>query len=321
VTAVLSEFDIIARYFQRPPKTALLGVGDDCALVKAPEGVALAISTDMLVEGVHFFPDVDPSSLGHKALAVNLSDLAAMGAEPRWATLALALPAAEPRWLEGFSRALFELAGRHQLELIGGDTTRGPLNICITVIGLSPPGLALRRDGARAGDDIWLSGRTGEAALAVAAKRGTLQLPAAELASCEQRLHWPQPRVALGLALRGVASGAIDVSDGLVQDAGHLCERSVLAAEVQLDLLPVAPAVAAAGDAGQQAMLAGGDDYELCFTAATSRRGRIEDLARTLELPLTRIGRMVEGSPGVRVLDASGATLSLGRRGFDHFRP
>src|SRR5579871_3391226 len=271
----MNEFEIIARFFARPPKTALLGVGDDCALVKAPDGLALAVTTDMLVEGVHFLRGVDPHSLGHKALAVNLSDLAAMGADPRWGTLALALPSADESWLAGFARGLFELAGRYQLELIGGDTTRGPLNVCITVMGLSPPGLALRRDGARAGDDVWLSGRTGEAALAVAAQRGALSLSDEHLAACRRRLDWPEPRVALGMALRQVATSAIDISDGLVQDLGHVCERSGLSACLQTALIPRAPAVTAAGDAGTQAMLGGGDDYELCFTAPPSQRERI----------------------------------------------
>lgn len=316
---VVSEFDIIARYFERPPRTALIGVGDDCALVKPPDGLALAVTSDMLLEGVHFFAGVSPLALGHKALAVNLSDLAAMGAEPRWATLALALPAADEGWLEQFSSGFFALAERYRLELVGGDTTRGPLTICITALGLSPPGLALRRDGACPADDVWLSGSTGEAALAVAALRGEIDLAPADRGSCMRRLDWPEPRVELGCALRSIANSAIDVSDGLLQDLGHICERSKVAAEILLDSLPVTPAVGAAGAIGVQAMLAGGDDYELCFTAPAARREAIDAIGARLGISLARIGRIVSGPPAVSVLDAQGRPLAPARRGFDHF--
>ena len=243
-----------------------------------------------------------------------------MGADPRWVTLALALPGVDERWLEGFSRGFFELAGRERVELIGGDTTRGPLTISITAIGLSPPGLALRRDGARPGDDIWLSGRTGEAALAVAVRRGALQLPAELLRVCRQRLDWPQPRNALGLALRGIAASAIDVSDGLLQDLGHLCERSGIGARLELARLPVSPAVSAAGAAGLQAMLSGGDDYELCFTASPAQRERLAGVAAGQGVALTRIGQMSAGPAVVTLLDAAGAAVTPAQRGFDHFR-
>ncbi len=319
-----SEFELIGRYFTRPSRTAALGVGDDCALVRQPDGLALAITTDMLVESVHFFPDVDPESLGHKTLAVNLSDLAAMGAEPRWATLALALPAIDEVWVAAFARGLFALAEREGVELIGGDTTRGPLNLCMTLIGLSPTGLALRRDGACPGDDIWLSGATGEAALAVAHRRGTVLLEEADRVACTRRLEWPQPRTALGKALRGVASSAIDVSDGLVQDLGHICERSGVGAQLVAADLPRAAAVRHQGEAGLTALLAGGDDYELLFTAPPDLRDRVARIGLVCDVPVTRVGviiptPLVGEHARVTVLDERGGALALGATGFDHF--
>ena len=313
------EFELIGRYFTRPARTALLGVGDDCALVKQPDGLALAISTDMLVEGVHFDPAVDPESLGHKAMAVNLSDLAAMGAEPRWATLAIALPAVREDWLAAFSRGLFTLAERFGVDLIGGDTTRGPLTLSITVIGTSPPGLALRRDGAQPGDDIWLSGCTGEAGLGLAVRAGALKLPPDVARACLRRLDWPEPRVALGRALRGVAHSAIDVSDGLLQDLGHICERSSLAARIEADRLPRAQAVALSGERGMQALLAGGDDYELCFTAASKDRELVLAAAARLGVAVSRIGTLSEGTVGVTLFGPGGQEPLPVLRGYDHF--
>jgi thiamine-monophosphate kinase len=222
----MGEFDLIQRYFTRPVRRAALGVGDDCALVQPAPGMQLAISSDMLVEGRHFLPTVDPARLGHKALAVNLSDLAACGAQPLALTLALALPSADAAFLEPFARGLLALADAHGIELVGGDTTRGPLNICITVMGEVPPGQALLRSGARAGDDVWVSGNMGDARLALEVFRGTLQLPAEVFEACRARMELPTPRVALGLALRGVATAAIDISDGLVGDLGHVLQRS-----------------------------------------------------------------------------------------------
>jgi thiamine-monophosphate kinase len=317
-----SEFDIIRRYFTRPVKRALLGVGDDCALIAAEAGTVFAVSTDMLVEGRHFHAGADADKLGHKALAVNLSDLAAMGAAPRYATLALALPEADESWLAQFSQGLLRLADAFGVELIGGDTTRGPRNISITVIGTVPPELALRRDGARVGDELWLSGASGDAALALAHLDGHIRLADAALAHCLARLHTPVPCVALGLALRGIATSAIDVSDGLVADVGHIAERSGVAIELRYAALPRSRAFHACADArlAAECLLAGGDDYELAFTASPDARQRVASLAAELGLTLTRIGSVGAGEPGlVSVYDASGALMQIARKGFDHF--
>jgi len=318
---VPGEFELVARYFTRPAPSAALGVGDDCALVKPPAGLMLAVTTDALVEGTHFLPGADPRRLGHKALAVNLSDLAAMGADPRWFLLAIALPEADERWLAPFSAGLFALADAHGVELIGGDTTRGPRMLAITAIGTLPAGYALRRDAAAAGDEVWLSGATGEAALGLAHLRGELELPAAVAAACVARLETPQPRVALGKRLRGIAAAAIDVSDGLLADLGHVAEQSRLAAELDYEAIPRAGAFAACGDAAlaDACVLAGGDDYELVFTAPPDRAGEVEAAGRAAGVAVTRIGRMVAGAPEVRVRDRTGRRIEVSRRGFDHF--
>jgi len=317
-----SEFDIIRRYFTRPVKRALLGVGDDCALISPATGMVFAVSTDMLVEGRHFLAGADAARLGHKALAVNLSDLAAMGAAPRYATLALALPQADEAWLGQFTQGFFALAGTFGVELIGGDTTRGPRNISVTVIGEVPAEQALRRDGARAGDEVWLSGCTGDAALALAHHDRRIRLDNAALAHCRARLDTPVPCIALGLALRGLATSAIDVSDGLVADVGHIAERSGVAVELRYADLPRSRALRACGDEGlaQQCLLAGGDDYELAFTAHPDARGRIESVAADLGFALTRIGKVSAGQAGlVSVYDAAGSMMRIASRGFDHF--
>ena len=318
---MLSEFDLISRYFTRAPRHTTLAVGDDAALFSVSPGCELAASTDMLVEGTHFFADVDPRALGHKALAVNLSDLAAMGAMPRWALLALALPEVDTQWLEGFSRGFFALADKHDVDLIGGDTTRGPRNICVQIMGEVRQGRALRRDGARVGDDIWVSGQLGDAAAAVAHRRGELKLAPPAVERCRLRLDWPTPRVALGLALSELARSAIDVSDGLLADLAHICERSGVGAQIGYRAIPCSADLLPLRDhpLGMRAILAGGDDYELCFTAAPERAAGIEALATTLDLALTRIGRIVEGNE-VTVFDAAGRPLPVEDKGFDHFR-
>ena len=320
--ALPSEFDIIRRYFTRPVKRALLGVGDDCALIAPEPGSVMAVSTDMLAEGRHFLAGTDPARLGHKALAVNLSDLAAMGAAPRYATLALALPEADERWLAQFTQGFFTLADAFGVELIGGDTTRGPRNLCITVIGAVPPELALRRDGAKIGDEVWLSGCTGDAALALAHLNARVRLSDAALAHCLARLHLPVPRVALGLALRGLATSAIDVSDGLVGDLGHIGERSGMAVELRFADVPRSPALKACADErlAQACLLAGGDDYELAFTASPDSRERVGAVAAELGLALTRIGTVSAGTPGlVSVYDVAGKLMHIASKGFDHF--
>jgi len=317
----MSEFDLIQRYFTRATPSAELGVGDDAALLKVSEGVELVISTDMLVSATHFFPDADPEYLGHKTLAVNLSDLAAMGAVPRWATLALALPHVDEDWLAKFSRGFFALAEQHSVDLIGGDTTRGPLTLSVTIMGELPKGSALRRDAAQEGDDVWVSGALGDAALALTHLLGKLVLPPEILAACEPRLHQPQARVALGLALRGIANSAVDVSDGLLADLGHILERSHVAAELSFATIPRSAHFLASGANDlllQHCALAGGDDYELCFTAAIERRSEIEQISAQLALPLTRIGKIVSGV-GCVLRDADGSEMQTKEFGYAHF--
>jgi len=322
----MSEFDLIRRFFTRATPGALLGVGDDAALLQPSAGNALAVSTDMLVSGTHFLPDADPLLLGHKALAVNLSDLAAMGAAPRWATLALALSpkddgGADEAWLAQFAAGFFALADEYGVELVGGDTTRGPLNLCVTIFGEVPAGQALRRSGARAGDEIWISGRLGDAALALAHLQGRIALSDAEFSACAPALHKPQPRVALGLALRGIASSAIDISDGLLADLGHILEASRLGAEIEFAALPQSLTMQRHVEAplARQCLLAGGDDYELCFTAPSAHHAEVTAIGERLGLPLVRIGKIVAGN-NCMVCDAAGDPLGIGERGYDHFR-
>ena len=316
----LGEFDLIARYFTRPVRRAVLGVGDDCALLAPAPGMQLAISSDMLVEGRHFLSTVDPRHLGHKALAVNLSDLAACGARPLAFTLALALPRVDETFLGGFSQGLFALAEGHGCELVGGDTTQGPLNICITVFGELPAGAALLRSGAQAGDDVYVSGCVGDARLALEAFRGTVALPGDLFGAVRIALEQPQPRVALGLALRGVASSAVDVSDGLLGDLAHVLGRSGVGAVIDVDALPRSAALRAQPLALQRlCTLAGGDDYELVFTAAPARADRVQAAARHAEVPVTRIGR-IEAVPGLRLADAAGEAVANTFGAFDHFR-
>ena len=311
--ALLSEFDLIRKYFDRPARSAALGVGDDAALLRPSAGMELAVSTDLLLEGRHFHAGADARKLGHKALAVNLSDMAAMGAAPRGVPLALALPAANEAWLDQFARGFFALAERFGVELIGGDTTRGPLAICITILGEVPKGLALFRSGARAGDDIWVSGQLGDSALALVQPG----IPAAA-----RRLDEPEPRVDLGERLRGLASAAIDVSDGFAQDLGHILERSGVRGIVEYELLPRSSDVMKIQDGNLQArlVLAGGDDYELAFTAPQTSRRELAALADELRLALSRVGSIQAGDAGLQVVDGQGRPMDL-QRGFDHFAP
>lgn len=319
---MLSEFDLIARYFTRPLRvgsSAALGVGDDCALLTPPAGMQLAISSDMLVEGRHFFAGADPFQLGHKCLAVNLSDLAAMGARPLAFTLALSLPDADEQWLAPFSQGLLALADAFQCELIGGDTTKGPRNICITIFGAVAAEHALRRDAAQADDDIWVSGNLGEARLALAGLNKEIKLDDATLQAASPRLHMPTPRVALGLALKGVARAAIDISDGLAGDLCHILEKSKVGATIDVDALPLGSTLAKQSqDLRRRYALTGGDDYELCFTAAPTQRDAVLAAGAASGTTLTRIGT-IESARGLRLVDAAGTAIDLPYSSFDHF--
>ena len=337
----MGEFDLIERYFKRPERAAAraalvpLGIGDDCALLQPRPGTQIAISSDMLVEGRHFLSTVNPAALGHKALAVNLSDLAACGAQPLAFTLALALPQADEAWLAPFSQGLLALADAHGCELIGGDTTRGPLNICITVLGEVPmidgKSQALLRSGAKAGDDIYASGTLGDARLALEVFRGTVEVPPDVFARARLRMERPTPRVALGLALRGIATAAIDVSDGLLGDLGHILKASGVGARIELakatDLIAdIARSIWAISQFDSQFSeklcleyaLAGGDDYELAFTAPPAVREAVERAAAQGAVRVTRIGQ-IEASHGLRLVNAQGASVSNTFGSFDHF--
>ncbi len=314
------EFDLIARHFTRPASGAVLGVGDDCALLAPTPGMQLAVTSDMLLEGRHFSPQDSPAGLGHKSLAVNLSDLAAMGATPRWATLSIALPEENDAWLTAFARGFFRIADQFGIELVGGDTTRGPLTFSITAIGEVPPGQALRRDGARVGDDVWVSGVIGSAALALAYRQGRLFMEQIDAAKVLPALYLPTPRVPLGIALRGIATSAIDISDGLAADLGHILERSQVGAVLEFAALPILPVAQAYlhEAVARECVLAGGDDYELCFTAPADRRDDVIAAAAQANTPVTRVGRVVHDA-GLRIVDANGHAIPLARTGYDHF--
>lgn len=315
-----SEFEVIARYFSRHTRTASLGIGDDAALVMPSVDSELAIACDTLVSGTHFFADVEPAALGHKSLAVNLSDIAAMGGRPRWALLAITLPEANAAWLEAFSEGFFSLAKQFGVELIGGDTSRGPLTITVTIIGEVVAGRALRRDQASDGDDLWVSGQIGSAALALQHLRGNLRLKGLALEQSMVRLLAPVPRVELGRALLGVASSAIDVSDGVLADAGHIAQCSGVGMDIHLADIPYLPELTRfkADPLFQHALLAGGDDYELLFTAAPDQSARIAAISTELALDLTRIGRVRDGS-SVDILDENGIAMEISVKGHDHF--
>ena len=321
---MLSEFTLIQNYFVRDqnqtsdPRFAL-GIGDDCALLQPTPGYQLAISSDMLVSGRHFFPDVDPYSLGHKCLAVNLSDLAAMGAHPLAFTLAIALPDADPKWLTAFSQGMFALADQHRCRLIGGDTTKGPLTISITIFGELPPNAALRRDAAKPGEDIWISGSLGDARLALAAYRNELSLEPEQHKLAAQRMHLPTPRIALGVALRGIAHAALDISDGLSGDLSHILSASKVGAQLNIDALPIGEVLQSQSlIRRREYCFNGGDDYELCFTAPIEQRDAVIAAAIASQTPVTRVGK-IDSEPGLRLFDAEGKSIELENHSFDHF--
>ena len=330
------EFDLIQRFFKagadamRPNEDNViaLGIGDDCALVKIAAGKEIVITSDMLVEGRHFFMNADPELLGRKALAVNLSDLAAMGAKPIGFTLAIALPTVDIVWLEAFSKGLFAVANQYSCPLIGGDTTAGPLTISITAFGSIPSGKAIRRSGAKVGNDIWTSGTIGDARLALAALRHEITLPESDLKQIEHRMHNPTPRVELGMKIRELASAALDISDGLLGDLHHILKQSQVSAEVFLDQLPKSETLQKQSeDIQNQFAASGGDDYEICFTAPIEKRGVIDEISRVLNLPLTRIGSITEKVGAVEklyllnkngdLLDETKSAVLL--KSFDHF--
>ncbi|MBL8379884.1 MAG: thiamine-phosphate kinase [Burkholderiales bacterium] len=317
-----SEFELIGRYFTRPARRAQLGVGDDCALIEAAPGMTLAVSTDLLVAGTHFFPDTDARRLGHKTLAVNLSDLAAMGATPRYATLTMSLPQADEAWLAAFAAGFFALADLHGVELIGGDTTRGPLTLGVTIMGEVPHDAAIRRSGARAGDDVWVSGTLGDAALGLAFLRGASALDQPSARFCVERLEAPTPRVTLGLQLAGIATAMIDVSDGLGGDLAHVARASAVTATLRASDLPLSFALAGLPpDEALRLALGGGDDYELCFTAPPALRAAVERAGQAAQVRLTRIGSIdADATPdrALRLVGADGQDMPLAP-GFDHF--
>lgn len=314
----MAEFDLIAKYFTRQAQ-ADVGIGDDAALIRVRNGYQLAVSADMSVAGTHFFEDIDPFAIGWKSMAVNVSDMAAMGAEPRWATLSIALPELDERWLQMFSEGLFACADAFGVSLIGGDTTRGLLNIAINIMGEVPYGQALQRNGAQVGDDIWVSGVLGRAALWLQHRLGKLELQAEEITMLAEAMHQPQPRLSLGLALRGIATAALDVSDGLLSDLGHILKSSQVGAVLdwQAFPLPVLQHSQINESILQQAVLAGGDDYELCFTAPAAQRGALLALSKQLGLPLSCIGK-INAESGLQVFDEK-KPIVLSKKGYDHF--
>ena len=330
----IGEFDLIQRFFKTgaqamPSHSSIaLGIGDDCAVLRPVSGEELAITTDMLVEGRHFLTSANPEQLGRKALAVNLSDLAAMGARPIGFTLAIALPRADNTWLEAFSKGLFAMAKEYSCPLIGGDTTAGPLTISITAFGALPKGEAIRRSGAKPGDDIWVSGTVGDARLALAALRHEITLSAEDLHQIEHRMHNPTPRIELGMQLKNIASSALDVSDGLLGDLRHILKQSQVDAEIQLDKLPKSDTLQKQDVQIQNQFAAcGGDDYEICFTASENQRDNIQAISKSIGLPLTIIGKIVpkkDDAVKVNLLNESGALLSDAEaapflKSFDHF--
>lgn len=317
----LSEFTLIEKYFTRQPVArpdVALGVGDDCALLNVPQGQSLAVSIDTLVEGVHFLADTPPCDLGWRALAVNLSDLAAMGAQPAWATLALTLPRADEAWLAEFSAGFFELAQLHDVQLVGGNMARGSLNVTVQVHGFVPAAQALRRDAARAGDLIFVTGTLGDAALGLRVARGEFVPPRTDAVELLYRYRRPVPRIAAGLALRGVAHACIDISDGFLADLGHVLDASAVGAQVRVDQLPRSSASRHIAPDELALALHGGDDYELCFTVPPEHRAQVEQIFTTLDCAATCVGT-VEPQRGIRCVDARGGIQDVTPRGYDHF--
>ena len=311
--------DLIARRTGAQRADVALGIGDDCALLVPPPGRQLAVSLDLLVAGVHFLPDAEPVALGHKALAVNLSDLAASGAEPAWITLGLTLPGADAGWLAAFMDGFAALAAEHGAQLVGGDTTRGPLCIAVQVHGFVPPGAALTRSGARAGDLVCITGTPGEAAAGLALRFGRLELPEPFATHCLARLDRPTPRIRAGLALRGLASACIDVSDGLAQDLGHILSASGCGATLALGQLPLTAVSAALGaEVAWPYALAGGDDYELLFTLPAAQQAEAEARLAAAGCPFSVIGR-IDPEPGLRLVRPDGRPHALERGGYEHF--
>lgn len=315
-----SEFDLIRQYFTRKTRQTALGVGDDAALIVPSAGMVMVVAADMLVAGTHFLPDTDPYHLGWKSLAVNLSDMAAMGALPKWATLAIAMPSADEAWVEPFAAGFFACADKYQVDLVGGDTTRGPLAISVQIMGEARSNQVLLRSGAKPGDEIWVSGKLGDAALALAALQGRLELNQEELNACLPALHMPQPRVELGLLLNIMVHSAIDVSDGLLADLGHILQASGVGAEINLQYVPCSGIARSrlTDPQVQQMVLAGGDDYELCFTAPVKNHAEIAKMATLIGVPLTRIG-MINAGQGLMVRGLNNEILDIKKMGFDHF--
>jgi thiamine-monophosphate kinase len=311
------EFDLIERIRRRVPTRGdvVLGIGDDAALLQVPAGMQLVVAMDTLNSGVHFPPETAPADVGWKALAVNLSDLAAMGATPAWCTLSLSLPDADTGFVDGFLDGFLALAADHDIALVGGDTTRGPWSVCVAIHGVIEPGTALRRDRAQVGDEVWISGTLGDAAAALA------QWQAGEAIdqSLRARLDRPTPRVSLGRALRGIATSCIDVSDGLLADLGHVCKSSAVGAHVDVDALPASQALRASFDGEVRRLLqaTGGDDYELCFTAPAERHSAVIEAA-SAHVPVACIGRIVDGA-GVAAVDARGGAWRPPMQGYLHF--
>ncbi len=316
------EFNLIRQFFTRPVTQTDLGVGDDAALISITQGMQLAISADMLVAGTHFFADCDAFKLGWKSLAVNISDMAATGAQPKWATLAIALPQIDHAWLSQFSDGFFACAQQYKVDLIGGDTTRGPLTISVQIMGEVPIGLAIKRSGAQANDDIWVSGKLGSAALGLAYLQNSHSISTLntdDIASCLHALHTPAPRIALGLSLRGIATSGIDISDGLLADLGHILKASSCGATLDLAAIPCTNVLKKSlhNTSTQNYILAGGDDYELCFTAPKSARESINEISNHLDCPLSLIGEIHAGDD-LKVMYQN-QQLNISKKGFDHF--